>query len=214
MGAIDTIRISVAGSGGHGAMPHTCVDAVVAASAIVMNLQTAVSRRLDPVKPTVVSIGTIKGGQADNIIASRVEMTGTVRCLDPEIHQMMPKIIDTHCKNTAAAFGADVVVDYQRMIPPLVNAPSATNRVREACQVILGADSVKEAPISMLGDDFAFFLDEIEGCYFRLGTSSPDGERSPGLHNERFDIDDRSLPIGASILAYVALLSLSAPKKT
>jgi len=211
MGAIDSIRISVTGSGGHGAMPHKCVDAVVAASAIVMNLQTAVSRRVDPVKPTVVSIGTIHGGEAENIIASRVEMTGTVRCLDPGVHKMIQGIIDTNCKNTAASLGAGVVVDYQRLIPPLINAAEMTDKVKEACQAILGSSSVKEAPISMLGDDFAFFLNEIPGCYFRLGAKNPNWEKVPTLHSDRFDLDERSLPIGASILAHAALLSLSDP---
>lgn len=214
MGSIDTIRITVTGSGGHGATPHKCVDAIVVASAIVMNLQAVVSRRMDPVKPTVISIGTIKGGQAENIIASRVELTGTVRCLDPDVHMLMPQIIETHCRNTAEAFGAEITLDYQRMIPPLVNEPTATTRVREACQALLGPDSIREAPLSMLGDDVAFFLEKIDGCLFRLGTSSLDWKKPPSLHHERFDIDDRSLPIGASILAYVSLLSLSAPNKT
>jgi len=208
MAALDSIKISVSGKGGHGALPHTCVDSIVAASAMVMNLQTAVSRETDPMKPAVISIGAFNSGHTDNIIASRADLTGTVRALDPDTHRKIPAIIRRICKSTAASFGAEVDVDYQRMIPPLVNSPEMTDRVKAACQAILGAVSIKEAPVSMLGDDFSFFLRDIPGCYFRLGVRKPDGETADSLHNERFDIDECALPVGASILAYAALLSL------
>jgi amidohydrolase len=208
MAALDSIKISVRGKGGHGALPHTSVDTIVAASAMVMNLQTAVSRETDPMKPAVISIGTFNSGHTDNIIASRADLTGTVRTLDPDTHREMPAIIKRICKSTAASFGAEVDLGYQRMIPPLVNTPEMTDRVKAACRAILGADSIKEAPVSMLGDDFSFFLKDIPGCYFRLGVKKPDGDTAPSLHNEGFDIDERSLSIGASILAYTALLNL------
>ncbi len=208
MAALDSIKISVSGKGGHGALPHNCVDAIVAASAVVMNLQTAVSRETDPMKPAVISIGAFNSGHTDNIIASRADLIGTVRTLDPDTHREFPAIIRRICKSTAASFGAEVDVDYQRMIPPLVNSPEMTDRVKAACQAILGAVSIKEVPVSMLGDDFSFFLRGIPGCYFRLGVKKPEGETAHTLHNERFDIDESALPIGASILAYAALLSL------
>lgn len=209
MAALDSIKISVRGKGGHGALPHNCVDAVVAASAMVMNLQTAVSRETDPMKPVVISIGAFNSGHTDNIIASRADLIGTVRTLDPDTHREFPAIIRRICKSTAASFGAEVDVDYQRMIPPLVNSPEMTDKVKSACQAILGAGSIKETPVSMLGDDFSFFLRDIPGCYFRLGVKKPESETAHTLHNDRFDIDESALPIGASILAYAALLSLS-----
>lgn len=208
MAALDSIKISVHGKGGHGALPHTCVDAIVVASSMVMNLQTAVSRETDPMKSAVISLCTFNSGHTDNIIASRADLTGTVRTLDPDTHRELPGIIRRICKSTAASFGAKVDVDYQRMIPPLVNTTEMTGKVKSACQAILGADSIKEAPVSMLSDDFSFFLKDIPGCYFRLGVKKKNGDTSPSLHNEWFDIDERSLPIGASILAYTALLNL------
>lgn len=208
MAAIDTIKISVTGRGGHGAKPHQSIDAIVAASALVMNLQTAVSRETDPVRPAVLSICTFHGGQAENIIASRVDMTGTVRCIDPRVHQTIPEIIGRICKNTTATFGAGVSLDYQKMIPPLINSPEMVTLVRQSSEAILGPKSVVEAPVSMGGDDFAFFLKEIPGAYFKFGAKNPDSEMACALHNDHFDIDERCLPLGAAILAYTALITL------
>lgn len=208
MAAIDTMRLSVTGKGGHIAMPHKCVDAIVAASALVMNLQTSVSRNTDPNKAMVVSIGTFNAGQSENNIASRADLTGTVRTMDPDLHRTIPEIIDRICRNTATTFGAGFSMEYLRMLPPLVNSKEMTARVVESCDALLGADSVIEAPISMGGDDFAFFLEKIPGCYFRLGTKNPNSEVIHNLHNGHFDIDERSLHLGAAILAHTALITL------
>ncbi len=208
MAAIDTMRISVSGKEGHIAMPHKCIDVIVAASALVMNLQTAVSRNTDPTKPIVVSIGTFNAGQAENNIASRANLTGSVRTMDPDIHQTIPEVIERICRNTAATFGAGISIEYRRMLPPLVNSKEMTAKVAESCNALLGPKSVMEAPISMGGDDFSFFLKEIPGCYFRLGTKNPNSEMIHDLHNGHFDIDERSLHLGAAILAHTALITL------
>lgn len=214
MAAIDNLKISVTGKGGHGALPHRCVDAIVAASSLVMNLQTAVSRETDPMKPTVVSIGTFNGGRAENIIASRAELSGTVRTIDPEVHQRIPEIIERICKNTAATFGAGVSLEYQRMIPPLVNSPEMADRVAESCTTLLGPNSVVETTASMVGEDFAFFLEGIPGAYFFLGAMGPVSKEVHGLHSGRFQIDESALPIGAALLAHTALSTLQTFAKT
>lgn len=206
MAAIDTIRISMKGKGGHGAMPHKCIDAVVAASALVMNLQTAVSREVDPIQPTVISIGTFHGGQAENTIASQADLTGTVRTLDPKMRQSLPDIVERICQNTAASFGAKVSLDYQQLTPLLVNSPEMVDKVAEASTACLGAKSLVEAPISMVGDDFAFYLKEVPGAYFYLGARNVNEVHA--LHSSCFDIDESALPLGAAILAYTALLML------
>lgn len=207
MAAIDTIKIAVIGRGGHGAMPHKCTDAIVAASALVMNLQTVVSRIIDPLKPTVVSIGTFSAGRAGNIIASQADLTGTVRCVDPEVHKLLPQIIKNICEKTSDSFGAEVGLEYQPMVPPLVNSPEMVTKVSQSCQALLQPDKVVDVPLSMGGDDFSFFLNEIPGAYFHLGVSSPD-RTTAGLHNCLFDIDERCLPLGAAVMAHTALLTL------
>jgi amidohydrolase len=208
MAAIDTIRISVSGKGGHIAMPHRCVDAIVAASALVMNLQTSVSRNTDPIKPIVVSIGTFNAGQSENNIASRADLTGTVRTLDLDVHRTIPEIIERICRNTAATFGAGISMEYQRMLPPLVNSKQMAAIVAESCEALLGHESVIEAPISMGGDDFAFFLKEVPGCYIRLGTKNASSDMIHSLHNGLFDLDEQSLHLGAALLAHTALIAL------
>lgn len=208
MAAIDTLKISVTGKGGHGGAPHQCVDAIVAASAIVMNLQTAVSRNIDPTKPTSISIGTISGGQADNIIASRVDLTGTVRTIDPKVHRRIPGIVERICQNTSATFGAGVSIDYGNVVPLLINSKKMAKRIAESSRMVLGLNSVIEVPVFMGGDDFACFLKEIPGCYFYLGTKDPNSEAVHVLHHGQFDMDERSLPLGAAILAHTALATL------
>ncbi len=208
MAAIDALRISVLGKGGHAATPHQCVDAIVSASSLVMNLQTVVSRNTDPIKPVLISIGTISGGEADNIIASRVEMRGTVRTIDPDSRKRVQRIIKRVCKDTGEAFGARVLIDYKNLVPPLINSNEMTRRVSKSSHAILGLNSVKEIPFFMGGDDFSFFLQEIPGCYFFLGTKKPGSRVIHELHNGRFDIDERAIPLGAGILAHLALLSL------
>jgi amidohydrolase len=208
MAAIDTIRVLVSGRGGHIAMPHKCIDAIVVASALVMNIQTAVSRNTDPIQPVVVSIGTFNAGEAENNIASRAHLTGTIRTVDPDTHQTIPEVIERICRNTVVALGAELSYEYTRMLPPLVNSKEITSLVAESCNALLGPNSVLQSPISMGGDDFALFLKEIPGCYFRLGTKNSKSETIHGLHSSRFDIDEQSLPLGAALLAHSALIAL------
>ena len=203
--SIDELRITVTGQGGHGALPHRGIDAIVAASAIVMNLQTAVSREIDPIQPVVVTIGTFNGGRAGNIMASRVDLTGTVRCVDPDIRASLPGIIERICRTTASSFRAGASCEYRELIPPLVNSPEMTGIVKESAAALLGAASIKEDSLTMLGDDFSIFLDNIPGAYFHLGIKSPGRGESCGLHTSCFDIDENALPVGAALLALIAL---------
>lgn len=203
--SVDTLRITVNGRSGHGALPHRAIDAITAASSIVMNLQTAVSREIDPVQPVVVSIGTFNGGKADNIIADRVILTGTARCIDPGVRNLLPEIVERICRETAASFRAGVTCEYQTMIPPLVNSPQMTEVIKNAAIALLGVDSIKKDSITMLGDDFAMFLNNIPGAYFHLGVKPTGKIESHGLHTSRFDIDEGALPIGAALLALIAL---------
>lgn len=163
---------------------------------------------MDPVKPTVISIGTFNGGQAENIIASKVDMNGTVRTIDPGVHQTIHEIVERICNHTAATFGVEVSLDYRRLIPPLINSSEMVAKVVESSEAILGFNLVVETPISMGGDDFAFFLKEIPGSYFYLGTKNLNSGGVDILHNSHFDIDEDSLPIGTAILAHTALLVL------
>lgn len=208
MAAIDTFRISVLGRGGHAAAPHRCIDAIVAGSSIVMNLQSLVSRMIDPVQPVLVTIGTFNAGSAENIIAGQAELTGTVRCVDPSVHQAIQEIIETICQHTAASYKAEISLDYRRRIPPLVNDAVMTDRAIQSIEAVLGPNSVNDDSVRMGGDDFSCFLAEVPGAYFHLGAGDPKAEDVKALHTSCFDIDERCLPLGAAILAHTALTML------
>jgi amidohydrolase len=208
MAAIDTFRISVLGQSGHAAAPHRCIDAIVAGSSIVMNLQSLVSRMIDPVKPVLVTIGTFNAGSAENIIAGRAELTGTARCVDPTVHQTIPDIIETICQHTAASFKAEISLDYRRQIPPLVNDAVMTDRARQSIEAVLGPNTVLDDTVRMGGDDFGCFLAEVPGAYFHLGAGDTNSDDVKALHTSCFDIDERCLPLGAAILAHTALTML------
>lgn len=207
MASIDNIRIEVTGLGGHGAMPQKCVDSIVAASALVMNLQTVTSRAIDPLKPVVMTVGTFRAGTASNIIAEKAELTGSIRCLDSEVQQLLPNIIQNICDKTALTFGADVELDYENRVPVLINSKSMTDIVRRSTLAVLGEDKVLDIAASMGGDDFAFILKEVPGTYFHLGVGSSEKTRM-ALHNSQFDIDESCLSIGAAVLASSAMLAL------
>lgn len=211
MAAIDNFSLAVLGRGGHGAYPHQCRDAVVAACALVMNLQTLASRRVDPLKPAVISVGSFHAGQANNIIAARAELEGTVRCLDPDVHAELPAAVERICRNTALTFGVEASLDYERMLPPLVNAPEMTAMVGGAVQALLGRGCLVDIAPSMGGDDFAIYLEKVPGAYVHLGVKPPEQQDVVGLHNGSFDIDEACLPLGAALLAHLALAVMAKP---
>ena len=211
MAAIDNFTLTVLGRGGHGAYPHQCRDAVVAACAMVMSLQTLVSRTVDPLKPAVFSVGSFHAGQANNIIAPRAELEGTVRCVDPDVHAQLPTAVERICGNTGAAFGVEASLNYQRMLPPLVNTPEMAALVREAVEALLGSGGLVDIAPSMGGDDFAFYLEKMPGAYIHLGVKPPGQQEGVGLHNGGFDIDEGCLPLGAALLAHLALSTLANP---
>ena len=205
MAAIDTFRIRVTGKGGHASAPHKCIDAIVAGAAIVMNLQSVVSRQVDPLVPLVVSVGTFNSGRAENIIASTAELTGTVRCIDPQVYCRIPKQIEYITTQTSAAFHAKASLDYRRVIPPLVNDPAMTEIIMRSAESAFGRQAILEDSYRLGGDDFGCYLETIPGAYFHLGAKRSGDTQNSGLHTSDFDIDESCLPIGAALLTHMAL---------
>jgi len=201
MAAVDTIGISVSGVGGHGALPHRTVDPIVAGAAIVLNLQTAVSRNTSPLEPLVVSIGTFQAGTANNVIPDRVQMTGTVRTFNPELRDAMPSTLSRLVENTAQALGATAQLSYRRDLPAVINSKEYANIAAGAVLAVCGEGKVVDPVPSMGGEDFALFLEKAPGCFLWLGV----GNRERGIvnqwHHPRFDADESSLPVGAAVLA-------------
>ena len=198
----DDFTIIVRGKGGHGSMPHQTVDPILVASQIVVNAQSIVSRNMDPLKPAVVSFGTIEGGTIYNIIPGEVRLTGTVRSFEPEIKNIAKKRIEEIAEGTAKAMGASVEFSYEEGYPPLVNDETMANFVLDVAKRTLGKDKVVDIDPVMGGEDFAYFLEKVPGAFLFLGAG--DGMDFPH-HHPAFDIDENVLPQGVLLMTSLAL---------
>ncbi|MBA2362944.1 MAG: amidohydrolase [Chloroflexia bacterium] len=205
MAASDRIRITVEGQGGHGAMPHLATDAIVAAAQVINTLQTIVSRRVSPLSAGVVTIGTIHGGYASNIIADRVEMEGTVRSFDDEVWRQMPYYIEQVVGGACSALGCNGNVEYTRGVPTTDNDAEMTELVREAANEVLGADHVLYPQQSTGGEDMSVFLRAVPGCFFWVGSQNSEKGADKPHHHPEFDVDEDAMPLGVKVLVASAL---------
>lgn len=202
--ASDRIRIRVIGRGGHAASPHQTVDSIPVAAQVIIALQQIASRQVDPLEPVVVTIGKIRGGYARNVIAPDVELLGTVRTLNPEIRNNMKGKIETIIKGVTAAFGAGYEFEYIDGYPLVMNHEAMVDLFAQTCDDTLGSGRWQKIRPGMDGEDFAFVAQRVPSVMFRLGSSN--GERtSYPLHHPSFDLDEDALPLGAAMLATIAL---------
>ena len=199
MASSDTVVIDVDGVGGHGAKPAQAVDPIVAASSIVMALQTVVSRNVDPLDSAVVTVGAFHAGDAPNVIAATARIKLTVRALKPAIRQLLRERITALAQAQAASFGALAQVDYQWRYPVLVNHPQETELARQVALDWLGEDGlIADLPPETAGEDFAFMLERCPGAYLFIGNGAHDGEHGCMLHHPRYDFNDELLAVGAA----------------
>ncbi len=200
MANTDQFDLYIEGKGGHGAMPHLSVDAIAVTGQVITALQTIVSRNVSPLDSAVVTLGKIRGGDRHNIIAQTVELSGTVRSFSAVVGDMLPKRIEDVIAGITQAMGATYRLDYHRTYPATVNDPGMTEVVRQAAAKVVGEDHVVECEPSMGGEDMAYFLQEVPGCYFFIGTANPDQGLDNPHHHPSFDIDERGLPVGAKVV--------------
>lgn len=210
MASSDRIKITIAGQGGHGAMPHRSADAIVGAAQVITALQTIVSRSVSPVEPAVITIGTIEGGYAPNVIADRVMMTGTVRTFHEDLWKAMPGHIERVVHGVCAAMGVQGTVEYNRGYPPTVNEPGMTELVREAATEVMGAEAVVYPEQSTGAEDFSFFLQAVPGNYFFIGSANPLKGASQPHHHPEFNVDEDAMPNGVKVIVASALKYLGA----
>jgi amidohydrolase len=209
MAAVDEFRIDVGSPGGHAASPHETRDAVVAAAQVVTALQTVVSRRLPPLEPAVVSVTSIHGGSAFNVLPASVALTGTCRSFDEETRAHLATLVPEVAAHAAAAAGCAARTDYRRLTPALVNHPVEAERALRAATAILGEGRVTTDCRTMGGEDFSEFLLRVPGAFAFVGAARADGPRGPH-HAPDFDFDERALPLAARLLAGFARDVLSA----
>jgi hippurate hydrolase len=211
MASGDTCIIKVQGVGGHGAMPQSAVDPVVAGAAIVMALQSIVSRNVPPLQMAIISVGAFLAGDAANVIPGTAELRLTVRAMQPEVRNLLEKRITEIAQAQAAVFGASAEVNYIRRYPVLNNDPVQTDFCRKVIHDWLGDDGLMPNPEPVTAsEDFAFFLEKVPGCYVNIGN----GVGSNGgcmVHNSGYDFNDRVLSTGASYWVRLAQAYLKQP---
>jgi len=205
MASMDSFTIKIKGKSGHGAIPHDAIDAIVMGSHVISALQTIVSREVSPLKSAVVSVGTIKGGYGFNIIADEVDMEGTVRALDIELQKTLPERMERILKGVTSSMRGEYELNYQFLYPITVNDEGMAQLVRKACTSIVGAEKVIIAEQTMGGEDMAFFLQKVPGCFFFLGSANREKGFDFPHHHPRFDFDEDAMPLGVEILSTIAL---------
>jgi amidohydrolase len=197
LAATDTFKVTFIGKGCHGAFPHLGVDPIVAAAEAIVSLQQLVSRDLDPTEPAVVTIGMIRGGTATNIIPDEAIIEGTTRTLGEPVRKFVQTVVARRCNAVAAATGCTAKIEWMVGYPATINDPRMTDYVARIARAALGPDRfIPAARPSMGGEDFAYYLQEVPGCFFLLGVQPPGQSSYPSLHSDRFDFPDVAIPVG------------------
>ena len=200
----DSFTITLHGRGAHGARPHEAQDPIVAAAAVITALQTVVSRRIDPSRPAVCTVGSIHAGVASNVIPESAILTGTLRAMDAPTRARLASEVARIATDVATGYGVRTVIDVEHGTPPIVNPPRESTWARQAAEAVLGPNAVVPFGITnMGGEDFAFYLERIPGCFLRFGARLA-GEEPTAAHSPRFDVAESVLVVGAAVLAECA----------
>lgn len=200
MAAVESFKCTIFGKGGHGAMPHQTIDSVAIAAQIVNSLQTIVARNVNPIESAVVTVGELHAGTKGNIIADTAKMSGTVRYFNPAFAGFFQQRVDDIIAGICQAHGANYDLDYWSLYPATINdagmAKLVTSVAEEVIETHLGV--VPECQ-TMGGEDMSYFLQEVPGCYFFLGSANPEKDLAYPHHHPRFDFDETALVMGVEI---------------
>ncbi len=203
MAAAETFRVKVTGKGGHGAVPHRTYDPIFTAAQIVTSVQSIVSRNVPPLDSAVVSVGSIQGGTAFNIIPSEVILMGTIRSFKPAIRERVLTRFYQIVKGVANSLECNAEIDIQSITPAVVNDLTLTQRVRDAAINLFPSDEIDGAASTMGSEDFAFLMENIPGCFIFVGSANPEKGLDASHHHPRFDFDENALIKGTALLATV-----------
>jgi len=206
MAAMSRFDLRIIGRGGHGAMPHLCVDALEVGAQVINALQRITSRQIDPLSPTVVTVGSFHAGSTFNVIPGVAEMCGTTRTFDRTIWASWPQRIEKIIRGVCDSMGARHELRYEPGYPPLVNDSEMAKLARDCAEEVVGKDNVLEPEPTMGGEDMAFFLEKSKGCYFMLGVGR---KGCAGVHNPMFDFNEDVLPLGVEMYCRYALKLLT-----
>ena len=200
MGIADQFNIVIHGRGGHGASPHETIDPIVIASTIIVNLQQIVSRAVNPLDPSVISIGSIHAGNAFNVIADKVSISGTVRTVDKKVQEFIIQEMENTICGICEGSGATYDFEYIKGYPAVVNSQAETELVYDSMKKLVPEKDIKLVDIFLGGEDFAYYLEKVPGCFFNTGSGMP-----YPLHHPKFDLDEKAMLFAAKSLLSVAL---------
>ena len=206
LAATDGFRATFVGRGTHGAYPHLGRDPIVTAAEAVLNLQQFVSREYDPTDSAVVTVGKFHSGTATNVIPDEAVIEGTARTVSGEGRKLIRAAIERRCAGIAAANDCGLRFDWFDGYPPTVNDPAMADRVAAVAKAEFGADRfIPVARPSMGGEDFAYYLEEVPGCFFLVGVEPPHASMSPPLHSDRYDFADDAIGVGVRMFVGLTL---------
>lgn len=206
--AQDHIVLRLHGKGGHSARPHLAVNPINALASVIARLPESVNESLHPDERVLLGFGMIHAGEAPNAIPSLAKAAGTVRVPNADIWEQLPSIVQKSLSELIEPFGVEWELDYNRVCPAVVNDAVATKILYNSALAVVGEDHVQEAPQSLGGEDFAWYLRQVPGALFRLGVAPPGEEGRVDLHSERFDVDERSIGVGVRMFVETTMNAL------
>lgn len=204
MASCDEIYITIHGKGGHGAMPHACVDPIMIGANLLVELQQVVSRKCDPKIPCVLSFGHFEALGATNVIPEKAILKGTFRSMDEAWRKTAHDLIVAISESIIESHGGKAEIEISKGYPFLVNDEILTDEMRQKSTVILGEENVEELPIRLTAEDFSFYSQKVPVCFFRLGVRNEDQGITYGVHHPKFNIDPTALITGMRIMASTA----------
>ena len=209
----DPFEIRLHGKSGHAARPHETKDAIVAAAGLITSLQSLVTREVDPNQSAVLTVGKIRAGETHNIIAEEAVIEGTIRSTNPQARKRVLEGLRRMVQGNASLYGITADLEFMDGLPAVINQKLATTVAHQAAEAVIPAENVvSQGPSSLGGEDFAFYLQKIEGCMVRFGARL-NGETGPA-HSSTFDFDEKVLAVGAAWYAQVVLQFCANRKKT
>ena len=206
MASADEVYIRIKGKGGHGAMPHKCIDPIVLSAQIISAIQSLVSRNTNPLEPLVITMGKINSlGGATNIIPDVVSLEGTIRTLNEEVRRDIHAQLKALLEGYERSSGATIELEIRRGYPSLTNDLAISNRVLEIGQQFKGVDRFKLIPKRMTAEDFAYFSNAVPSCFYRMGVRNEAKGIVSGVHTNTFDIDEEALKHSSAMMAFLAI---------
>ena len=201
MSASDRFTVKLIGRGGHGAAPHLTIDPVVAGAQVISAIQTIVARNVPPLKSAVVTVTSMTGGEAFNVIPEVVELKGTIRSFDPQVRELVLRRFDQIVTGVAQALGCQAEVEIWKVTPAVVNDPEMASQVQSVVARVLPEATIDTNERTMGSEDMAYMMDDVPGCYFFVGSADQERGLDAPHHHPRFDFDEAALPRAIALMA-------------